>query len=189
MPRNSQEEAERTRHTVIEAAFALASEGGFDSLSFRGVAERAGVSKSGVAGHFSDRAALELAVVEYALADFGEAVWVPNERFRPGSRRLRAVAYSWLAHAEHRGATGGCLLTAASFQFGDRPGEAAELLKNGWRGILAQLADDARIAGLNGAQTVFGMHSAITEAVWMQRLLGDSRGWQIARGRVDALLS
>lgn len=189
MARASREDAERTHQTIVGAAFELGAACGLEQLSIARLAQHTGLSKSGVAGHFTSKTALQLAAVDWALADFVAKVWEPNESFRAGERRLRAVMQSWLAYSRSRHSFGGCFITAASIEFDDRPGPVRERLREGWRSWLNLLAADARAAGLNGAQSVFRLHALVTEAVWMSQLFGDQRGWEIARVEIDALLA
>lgn len=189
MARKSREEAERTRTAITDAAFELGAASGLEALSLARIAEHLDLSKSGVAGHFASKEALQLAAVERAMEDFIANVWLPNAEFKAGDRRLSAVMHSWLAYSQSRHQYGGCFITAASIEFDDRPGVVRDRLREGWRNWMALLADDAKAAGRNGAQTVFRLHALVTEAMWMNQLFEDERGWRLARAEVDSLLS
>ena len=189
MARKSREEAERTRSAVIDSAFALGAAEGLENLSIARIADHLDMSKSGVAGHFESKTDLQLAAVNHAMSDFMANVWVPNAQFKPGKRRLRAVMTSWLAYSQSRHDYGGCFITAASIEFDDRPGPVRDRLQEGWRSWMTILAADAKVDGLNGARTVFKLHALVTEAMWMNQLFGDDRGWLIARAEVDEILS
>jgi AcrR family transcriptional regulator len=189
MPRKSREEAELTKRSITDAAFALGAVDGLEALSIARLADHLDLSKSGVAGHFDSKSDLQLAAVNRAIDDFIANVWVPNENFKPGDRRLLAVMQSWLAYSQSRHDFGGCFLTAASIEFDDRPGPVRDRLQESWRRWMTILAEDAKAAGRNGARTVFKLHSVVTEAMWMNQLFGDDRGWVIARAEVDELLS
>jgi AcrR family transcriptional regulator len=189
MPRKSRDEAERTRKAITDGAFALGAIEGLEALSIGKLAEHLDLSKSGVAGHFESKTDLQLAAVNHAMADFMANVWEPNAIFKPGERRLRAVMSSWLAYSQSRHDYGGCFITAASIEFDDRPGPVRDRLIEGWRTWMGVLASDAKAANLNGARTVFKLHALVTEAMWMNQLFGDDRGWTIARAEVDEILS
>lgn len=189
MARKSREEAERTRSAVIDSAFALGAAEGLENLSIARIADHLDMSKSGVAGHFESKTDLQLAAVNHAMSDFMAKVWVPNAQFKPGKRRLRAVMTSWLVYSQSRHDYGGCFITAASMEFDDRPGPVRDRLQEGWRSWMTILAADAKADGLNGARTVFKLHALVTEAMWMNQLFGDDRGWLIARAEVDEILS
>lgn len=189
MARKSREEAQRTKQSIADAAFELGGASGLEALSIAQIADHLGLSKSGVAGHFPSKTELQLAAVNRAMEDFMANVWAPNADFKPGDRRLLAVMQSWLAYSESRHDYGGCFITAASMEFDDRPGPVRDRLREGWRRWLGLLAEDARVAGRNGAQTVFRLHAMVTEAMWMNQLFDDDRGWAVARAEVNELLT
>lgn len=188
MARKSREEAERTKQSITDAAFELGAVNGLEALSIGKLADHLGLSKSGVAGHFDSKEELQLAAVNQAMDDFVANVWVPNAEFKAGDRRLLAVMHSWLAYSQSRHDFGGCFITAASIEFDDKPGLVRDRLQEGWRNWMSLLAEDAKLAGRNGAQTVFKLHALVTEAMWMNQLFGDDRGWRLARAEVDELL-
>lgn len=189
MGRSSQAEAERTWAAIVEAGFEAAATQGLEGISLGSLARGLGLSKSGVAGHFDNKEELQLAVIAYAVDAFLLNVWEPNAEFKAGSRRLTAVAQSWIAYARELHDQGGCFLTMTAFELAGRPGPLATRVGEAWRAWMNLLAVDARAAGLNGARTVFRLHAAITEAIFMHQLFDDDRGWLIARSEVDALLS
>ncbi len=188
MARKSREEAERTRESITDAAFELGAVEGLEALSIGKLADHLDLSKSGVAGHFESKEALQLAAVNRAMDDFVANVWEPNAGFKAGDRRLIAVMHSWLAYSQSRHQYGGCFITAASIEFDDRPGPVRDRLREGWRNWMNLLAADAKAAGRNGAQTVFRLHALVTEAMWMNQLFEDDRGWALARAEVDSIL-
>lgn len=188
MARKSREEAQQTKDAITDAAFELGAAQGLESLSIAMLAGHLSLSKSGVAGHFENKTELQLAAVERAIEDFIANVWVPNADFKAGDRRLLAVMYSWLAYSQSRHDYGGCFITAASIEFDDRPGPVRDRLREAWRNWMTLLAEDAKVAGRNGAQTVFRLHALVTEAMWMNQLFEDDRGWLLARAEVDELL-
>ncbi|MFT4048611.1 MAG: TetR/AcrR family transcriptional regulator [Solirubrobacterales bacterium] len=189
MARKSREEAERTKQSITDAAFDLGAVGGLEALSIGMLADHLGLSKSGVAGHFESKEELQLAAVSRAMDDFVANVWVPNADFKAGDRRLYAVMQSWLAYSQSRHDFGGCFITAASIEFDDRPGPVRDRLREGWRNWMNLMAADAKVAGRNGAQTVFRLHALVTEAMWMNQLFEDDRGWAIARAEVEAFFA
>lgn len=189
MARKSRAEAERTYAAITEAAFELGAASGLEALSIGRLADHLALSKSGVAGHFQNKESLQLAAVERAMEDFIANVWLPNVSFKAGDRRLLAVMHSWLAYSQSRHKYGGCFITAASIEFDDRPGPVRDRLREGWRNWMGLLAEDAKTAGRNGAQTVFRLHALVTEAMWMNQLFEDERGWALARAEVDTLLA
>lgn len=189
MPRKSREEAAQTLDAIKSCAFDLGSAEGMESLSIARIAEELGMSKSGVAGHFENKTELQLAAVEKAATAFTIGVVRANDWRDPGVDRLRGYMYGWLKYVEKRHEVGGCFLTAASFEYDDRPGVVRDAVADVWRRWMRVLATEAKNAGLNGARTAFKLHSIVTEAMWMHQLFDDPRGWEIARENVDEILA
>ena len=77
---------EQTRSGDSDAALAEASEGGFESLTIGSLAERVGLSKSGLFAHFGSREELQVAAIEAAAARFTETVFIPALWRRVGCR-------------------------------------------------------------------------------------------------------
>ena len=67
---------DNTRVAILDAALAQASEGGFESLTIGSLAERVGLSKSGLFAHFGSREELQIAAIEAAAARFTETVFL-----------------------------------------------------------------------------------------------------------------
>ncbi|MGB0872183.1 MAG: TetR/AcrR family transcriptional regulator [Solirubrobacterales bacterium] len=189
MARKSREEAAQTLDAIKSCAFDLGSAEGMEALSIARIADHLGLSKSGVAGHFENKTELQLAAVEQAATAFTEGVVLANNWREPGVDRLRGYMYGWLRYVEKRHEVGGCFLTAASFEYDDRPGEVRDAVAEVWRRWMRVISEEARTAGLNGARTAFKLHSIVTEAMWMHQLFDDPRGWQIARETVDEVLA
>ena len=189
MARKSREEAALTLDAIKQSAFDLGSAEGMEALSIARIADDLGMSKSGVAGHFENKTDLKLAAIEKAATAFTEGVVRANDWRDPGVDRLRGYMHGWLTYVEKRHEVGGCFLTAASFEYDDRPGVVRDAVADVWRRWMRVLATEAKNAGLNGARTAFKLHSIVTEAMWMHQLFDDQRGWELARENVDEVLS
>jgi AcrR family transcriptional regulator len=68
---------EQHRAAILDAALAQASETGFESLTIGSLAQRTGLSKSGLFAHFGSREDLQVAAIEAAGARFTETVFLP----------------------------------------------------------------------------------------------------------------
>ena len=68
---------DQTRGTILDAALDVASTVGLEALSIGRLAERVGLSKSGLFAHFRSKEALQLEVLEHARADFIQGVVAP----------------------------------------------------------------------------------------------------------------
>jgi AcrR family transcriptional regulator len=113
---------EHTRAAILDVALAQASEAGFESLTIGSLAERAGLSKSGLFAHFGSREELQVAAIEAAAARFTETVFLPALKARRGLPRIRALFNHWLVWTVRSGLTHGCPMQAAAVEFDDRPG-------------------------------------------------------------------
>src|SRR2546422_10880596 len=113
---------EHTRAAILDAALAQASESGFESLTIGSLAERVGLSKSGLFAHFGSREELQIAAIEAAAARFTETVFLPALKAKRGLPRLRALFEHWLDWTARTGLTHGCPMQAAAVEFDDRPG-------------------------------------------------------------------
>lgn len=111
-----------TRAAILDAALAQASQGGFESLTIGSLAERAGLSKSGLFAHFGSREELQVAAIEAAAARFTEIVFVPALKAPRGLPRVRALFAQWLAWTTQGGLVHGCPMQSAAIEFDDRPG-------------------------------------------------------------------
>ena len=125
MPHGAHEQGERTRQTILDAAVDLASERGFEALSIGLLAERVGMSKSGLFAHFGSREELQIAAIANAAERFAELVFKPAMAAPRGLARLEAFSRTgcrgWTAAA----CKGGCPLQAAAHEFGCRPDRCA----------------------------------------------------------------
>ena len=94
---------EHTRAAILDVALAQASEAGFESLTIGSLAERAGLSKSGLFAHFGSREELQVAAIEAAAARFTEIVFLPALKARRGLPRLHALFDNWLGWTARSG--------------------------------------------------------------------------------------
>src|SRR6185436_20161306 len=113
---------EHTRAAILDAALTQASETGFESLTIGSLAQRTGLSKSGLFAHFGSREELQVAAIEAAAARFTETVFLPALKARRGLPRLRALFDHWLDWTARSGLAHGCPMQAAAVEFDDRPG-------------------------------------------------------------------
>lgn len=147
--------AELTRATILDAAVDMASENGLESLTIGSVAERAGLSKSGVFSRFGSREELQLAVLKEYERRFVDDVLLPSLREKPGLPRLASMFRRWVERVRREGARG-CLFVGSSFEYDDRPGALREAVLagvDGWRAQLARAARQAVDCGHLGTET------------------------------------
>ncbi|WP_315719048.1 MULTISPECIES: TetR/AcrR family transcriptional regulator [unclassified Bradyrhizobium] len=88
---------ERKHAQILASARTLFMAGGFDTTSVDAIARHAGVSKATVYGHFADKDALLLALVEADCRSMGEQLWIRDGRPIDLERDLRQIARRFLA--------------------------------------------------------------------------------------------
>jgi len=140
---------ELTRAAILESAQAIARRDGLEGLTIGGLAERLGMSKSGVFAHFGSREELQLAVLrEYAL-HFVDRVLRPAVRTERGLPRLQAIVDRWLVLLAEE-IEAGCILVGGASEYDDRPGplhDALAAIVAAWKGELVRALEQARDCG------------------------------------------
>jgi AcrR family transcriptional regulator len=113
---------EVTRAQILAAAVEQASASGFESLTIGTLAERTGLSKSGLFAHFGSKLELQLAALDEAARQFTEAVFLPALKAPRGVKRLRALFENWISWPHRAHLPGGCPIDAASREYHHQPG-------------------------------------------------------------------
>lgn len=122
------QKSELTRTAIVGAAMALASAEGLEAITLQAVADRLGLSKSGVFSRVGSREALQKAVIEEFGRRFLAEVFVPAMQKPKGLARLDAIMARWIVRMRDVESETGCLYTAGAFELDDREGELRELL-------------------------------------------------------------
>jgi AcrR family transcriptional regulator len=173
-----------TRREILGHALALASEVGLEALSIGLLAERVGMSKSGLFAHFSSKEGLQVALLEEATQRFVAQVIAPALRAARGRPRVEALFERWLRWGTQRDQLpGGCIFYAAGSELDDRPGAARDRLVAAQRDLQETLAQAVRIAKSEGhfrrdldeAQFVFEVFGIMHTCTFHQRLLHDPK--------------
>lgn len=144
------QKAELTRTAIVGAALDLAAAEGLESITLQAVADRLGLSKSGVFSRIGSREALQKAVVEEFGRRFLADVFVPAMRLPKGLPRLNEIVRRWIIRTRDVEAETGCIFTAGAFELDDREGELRDLLLGEvtrWRSALRRTVLQAIEAG------------------------------------------
>jgi AcrR family transcriptional regulator len=190
MPRRSQAEAAQTHDAILDRAVDVASTDGLEGLTIGRLAADMRMSKAGVIGHFGSKQQLQLQALERAIALWTATVWEPVAGTEPGLPRLRAVARRWSAYLGDCPFPGGCFLTAASFEFDDRPGPVRERVREALDLWLSVLAADARRAGFTDPdQIAFELNAIAMGTNHAVRLQGDSKASSRCRRAMERVLT
>lgn len=137
---------EDTRAVVLGSALSLASEIGLEQVTIGRLAERVGLSKSGLFAHFNSKENLQVQLLHEAIRRFVEMVVAPALQEPRGEPRVRALFQRWLSWAKADFLPGGCIFIAAAVELDDKPGPARDVLVGSQRDWLETLAQAARIA-------------------------------------------
>lgn len=172
---------EQTRQVILDEAFSLASSIGLEALSLGVLAERAGLSKSGLFAHFGSKEELQLAVLRDAQRRFGEGVVRPALRVARGVKRLRAIMSNWLEWTRVAGVPGGCVINAAAAEYDDQPGPLRDEVRNAFSTLHRTLRDTVVKAVETGElrpdtdieQFVFELNGIYQAAHLRRRLFND----------------
>lgn len=113
---------EVTRAQILAAAVEQASASGFEALTIGTLAERTGLSKSGLFAHFGSKLELQLAALDEAARQFAESVFIPALKAPRGVKRLRALFENWLSWPNRSHLPGGCPVDAATREYQHQPG-------------------------------------------------------------------
>jgi AcrR family transcriptional regulator len=182
---------DRTRARILDEAVELASVQGLGALTLGPLAERLGLSKSGLFAHFRSKEALQVETLERAAALFRAEVTEPIRGVADRADRLRVLFERWIAWLENSGLTGGCPILAAAVEFDDVPGpvhdtaarQLAELQRLIQKFACAARPDcDAEAT----AAAVIGL--AMSHLVRV-RLLGDRKARVVTMRAFDALVA
>lgn len=188
---------EHTRAAILDAALAQASEAGFESLTIGSLAQRAGLSKSGLYAHFGSREDLQVAAIEVAAARFTETVFIPALKASRGLPRLRALFDNWLGWTTRSGMAHGCPMQAAAVEFDDRPGPVRDaviahfgrLERELGRAVELAIGQGHLRADLDTGQFVFDTIGTIYAYYHSARLLGGEKAQSRARTAFERLVA
>jgi AcrR family transcriptional regulator len=131
--------SELTRAAIVGAGIDLASAEGLEAITLQAVADRIGLSKSGVFSRIGSREALQKAVIEEFGRRFLADVFVPAMQLPKGLARLNEIVRRWIIRTRDVEAEHGCLYSAGAFELDDREGPLRDLLHGEvtrWRAAL-----------------------------------------------------
>jgi AcrR family transcriptional regulator len=181
---------DRTRSRILDEAVELASVQGLGGLTIGPLAERLGLSKSGLFAHFRSKEALQVETLDRAATLFREAVSDKVRAEPDRAKRLRLFFALWIAWLEDSGLSGGCPILAAAIEFDDVPGpvhDAAAAHFGDLHESLRRLAHAARPDG--DAEMIAASVSGLAMSHLVRlRLLGRDDARAVTMRAFDALV-
>ena len=143
-------DGEQTRAAILDAATKLATTQGLDGLSIGSLADRIGMSKSGLYAHFGSKEELQLAAIETATEIFADAVIRPAREVEGGYARLEALCEHFVRYLEEPVFPGGCFFASAAAELDTHPGPVKERLAEalaGWMQLIERRVREAQESG------------------------------------------
>lgn len=189
---------DQTRERIVDHALLLASRDGLAGVSLGQLADRVGMSKSGLFAHFTSKEELHLEVIRAAAASFRREVFEPALRSPRGEPRLRAIVERWIAWDEDVIARpGGCPIIQLAAELDDQPGPARDALvaqQRDWIKALSYAVKLAADAGHLRRDTdpdlvAFQINGIFLSFHQSRRLLGDPRAKALVRSAFKQLIA
>ena len=171
---------EITRAQILAAAVEQASASGFESLTIGSLAERTGLSKSGLFAHFGSKLELQMAALDEAARQFTEEVFLPALKAPRGVKRLRALFENWIAWPSRAKLPGGCPIDAAGRESRHQPGPMRDAVFEREKQVARELRKAVQMAIDSGElsprtepeQVVFEMMGMILVAYQAEPIAG-----------------
>ncbi len=187
---------EQTRVSILDAALAMASRDGLEGLTIGTLADRMGMSKSGVFAHFGSREELQIAVLKRYHEQFEQDVFFPSMREPRGLPRLQALFTRWVERVGREIASG-CIYISGAVEYDDRPGPIRDQLVDmvgTWQQSLlratTQAIDETHLKpDTEAAQLVFEMYGLVLALHHDARFIRSPRAIDHARAGFTRLIA
>jgi AcrR family transcriptional regulator len=187
---------EETRAQILTAAVEQASTAGFESLTIGTLAEKTGMSKSGLFAHFGSKLDLQVAALDECARQFTEAVFLPAMKAPRGVKRLRAIFENWITWPQRANLSGGCPIDAAGHEYDHQPGamrdavmERQRLLDQGLSKAVQLAVETGELAAdTDPRQVAFEFLAIILVYYRSKTILGHEGSLKRARTAFDRLL-
>ncbi len=187
---------EETRSQILAVAVEQASTAGFESLTIGTLAEKTGMSKSGLFAHFGSKLDLQIAALDECARQFTEAVFLPAMKAPRGVKRLRALFEGWIAWPQRAKLSGGCPIDSAGREYAHQPGAMCDAVKERQRLLDRELSKAVQLAvdagelgkGTDPRQVAFEFLAIVLVFYRSEALLGTEDARKRARTAFDRLL-
>jgi AcrR family transcriptional regulator len=189
--------SELTRTAIVGAAIELAAGEGLEAITLQAVADRVGLSKSGVFSRVGSREALQKAVLEEYGRRFLADVFVPAMQQPKGLPRLNEIVRRWLVRVRDVESQHSCVFAAGAFELDDRDGPLRDMLLaeiTRWRAAMRRTVLQAMEAGhlkadTDAEQLVGEIYAIVLGAMHDARFLRDPRAHERAEAAWRRVLS
>src|SRR5690349_2022156 len=142
----SASKGEETRAAILAAAVEQASASGFESLTIGSLAEKTGMSKSGLFAHFGSKLELQIAALDEASRLFTEGVMLPAMKAPRGLKRVQAIFDGWIDWPQRASLPGGCPIDAATREYHHQPGPMRDAIVDRQRTLGREISKAVHMA-------------------------------------------
>ena len=171
---------EQTRAAILDAALQCASREGLEGLTIGILADRMGMSKSGVFAHFGSREDLQIEVLRLYHQQFEQEVFYPSLHEPRGLPRLEALFANWMTRVAVE-IQSGCIFISGAVEFDDRPGVVRDALSTSvktWLSamhrVVMQAQEEGHLSAQADAQQMsFEIHGLILALHYEARFLNN----------------
>lgn len=193
----SHTKGEETRSAILAAAVEQASASGFESLTIGSLAEKTGMSKSGLFAHFGSKLDLQIAALDEAARQFTEAVFLPAMKAPRGLKRFQALFENWITWPQRASLPGGCPIDAATREYLHQPGPMRDAVIDRQKLLDRELAKTVQLAIDSGElkadtdprQLAFDMIGVVLVFYRSELMLGHDEASRRARNAFDRLVA
>lgn len=143
-------DGEHTHAVILDKAVRLASIKGVNQITLGRLAEKTGVSKSGVYAHFGSKERLQAEIIQAAEQIFQREVIQPALQAPEGLPRLKSFYESYISYVERDVFPGGCFFAGLVSEFDAQTGPIHEAVVAGRRQMEEMVRDLVRDAQTRG---------------------------------------
>ena len=187
---------EETRSQILTAAVQQASQAGFESLTIGTLADKLGMSKSGLFAHFGSKLELQMAALDEAARQFTEHVFMPALKAPRGVKRLKALLEGWITWPQRASLPGGCPVDAATREYTHQPGPMRDAAIDRQRQLERELGKAVQLAIDNGELApdtdprlvVFEWVAVVLASYRMASIHGHNEAYKYARAAFDRII-
>jgi AcrR family transcriptional regulator len=149
------EKSQSTRERILKQGLDLMSQSGLGGVTLGILAEKVGMSKSGLFAHFKSKEEVQISLLEHTAAVGAIHIIAPAMNAPEGLPRLQALVDNWFGWAPRAGLPGGCPVVAGMFEYDDIESPVRDkilAMETEWRGLLMATVEQTVSHGhLSGA--------------------------------------
>jgi AcrR family transcriptional regulator len=180
---------ERTRARILDEALDLASVQGLGGLTIGPLAERLGLSKSGLFAHFQSKEALQVETLDHAATRFRAEVSEPVRAVKDRADRLAVFFERWIDWVDASRLPGSCPILSAAVEFDDVPGAVRDRAAEHLGELLALIVKFVRAANpkADADATAAAVLGLAMSHLTRSRLLGERKARAVTMRAFEAL--